>query len=445
MILVKESHDSLLRQRLEALTETDKDYWSFKGNSSREHGHGLFQYPAMMVPQVARSVLEQACSVHPDIEHAGDPFSGSGTIMTESMMRGLAFSGTDINPLAVLLCRVKSGPFFNEALKRKAEELNARIDADRRRAVEIQFPGRDKWFGRDVQIALSQLRRAIREEEAIWARRFFWIALAESVRATSNSRTSTFKLHIRTQEDIEARNCDPLSVFKKVLARNLQHYEEQAKQLSEAGHLVRGHYQRHVSISIADIREVESQGECDIIVTSPPYGDNHSTVPYGQYSYLPLQWIDLHDIDNNIDTEYLASTHEIDRRSLGGSKRLRKTEAAHISERSPAFARYIGDLTGQPRDRALRVTAFFRDLDCCLAPILKGLCQGGLMVWTLGNRKVGGKRVPLDLILAELLQAQGTKLLCKLTRRISSKRMAPKNNIADTMSCETILVMRKAV
>lgn len=67
------------------------------------------------------------------------------------------------------------------------------------------------------------------------------------------------------------------------------------------------------------------------------------------------------------------------------------------------------------------------------------------MVWTLGNRKVGGQRVPLDTILSELLAAHRASLLCRLTRRISSKRMAPKNNITDTMSTEAILVMRKAL
>ena len=445
LIFVEEHHDSLLCQRLHALTESDKDYWSFKSNSRREYGHGLFQYPAMMVPQVARSLLEQACSVHPDIERVGDPFSGSGTILTESMMRGLSFSGTDINPLAVLLCRVKSGPFFIDTLKEKTEELSARIDSDSRWEVEVRFPNRDKWFNRDVQIALSTVSRAIREEEALWARRFFWVALAETARATSNSRTSTFKLHIRTQEDIKGRMCDPVGAFKKVLSRNLQHYEEQAKRLSESGQLVHGHYKRDVAVSLADIRHVERQMESDIIVTSPPYGDNATTVPYGQYSYLPLQWVDLDDIDDTIDTDCLVSTHEIDARSLGGSKRVKKSEADHIRDRSPAFSNYVKSLDGQPRDRALRVTAFFRDLDNCLDPILKGLRRGGLMVWTLGNRNVGGKRVPLDRILSELLQAHDAKLLCKLTRRISSKRMAPKNNIADTMSSETILVMRKAM
>jgi len=445
LIRVDGCHDELLRQRLDALTEVDKDYWSFKGNSRREYGHGLFQYPAMMVPQMVQAVLEQACAVHPDIERVGDPFAGSGTVMTESMMRGLAFSGIDINPLAVLLCRVKSGPFLVDALKDKSKDLYARIDEDFRGEIEISLPNRDKWFSRDVQLALSKVRRAIRKEDAVWARRFFWVALAETVRATSNSRTSTFKLHIRTREDIEERVCDPVGTFNRVLERNLQLYARQASRLSEFGRLVLGSYQNDVAVSLADIRSVDEQVQSDIIVTSPPYGDNTTTVPYGQYSYLPLQWVDLEDIDSAIDPDCLISTYEIDSHSLGGCKRVKKPEEDYIRDRSPAFADYIKSLDGQPRDRALRVTAFFRDLNSCLDPILKGLRRGGLMVWTLGNRKVGAARVPLDRILADLLRANDATLLCKLTRRISSKRMASKNNIADTISSETILVMRKAV
>jgi hypothetical protein len=445
VIAIDEHHDTLLHQRFYALTKKDVDYWSFKFNSRREYGHGLLQYPAMMVPQVVRAVLEQACSVHPDIERIGDPFSGSGTVMTESMLRGLSFSGADINPLAILLCRVKSGPFYVTALNQKAKELNYRIDSDKRWAIEAQFPNREKWFKREAQISLSKIRRAIRHEGALWARRFFWVCLAETARATSNSRTSTYKLHIRTQDDLDSRTCDPAGVFKKVLARNIDHYKTQAERLSESGQLVAGRYQSDVALSLGDVRNIEGQQECDIIITSPPYGDNATTVPYGQYSYLPLQWIDLHDIDHNIDANYLVSTHEIDTRSLGGSKRVLQSDMDALCDRSKAFSNYISKLLDQPRDRALRVTAFFRDLDSCLDPILGTLSPGGLMAWTLGNRKVGGRRVPLDKILAELLSNYGAKVLFEVTRRISSKKMAPKNNIADTMSNETILVMRKEV
>src|SRR5690606_3929916 len=137
-----------------------------------------------------------------------------------------------------------------------------------------------------VQVALSKVRRAIRAEDALWARRFFWVALAETARATSNSRTSTFKLHIRTQEDIESRTCDPVGIFKKTLARNIQHYEEQATKLSESGQLVRGHYQKDITVSLADVRKIKGKADLDIVVTSPPYGDNATTVPYGQYAQL---------------------------------------------------------------------------------------------------------------------------------------------------------------
>ena len=256
---------------------------------------------------------------------------------------------------------------------------------------------------------------------------------------------STYKLHIRTREDIEERVCDPINVFNKVLVHNLVIFEELAKRLSESGQLVSGHYRQGTEIALADIRQAEGRAEQDILITSPPYGDNTSTVPYGQYSYLPLQWLDMGDIEANIDENYLASTSEIDARSLGGSRRVKKIEVDSISDRSQAFACYIKSLDGQPHDRASRVSAFFRDLDNCLDPILKYLRPGGLMIWILGNRKVGGKRVPLDRVLTDLLQAHDAKLLCELTRQISSKRMAPKNNIADTMSSETILVMRKAL
>jgi site-specific DNA-methyltransferase (cytosine-N4-specific) len=105
-------HNAMLKEKLQALTEKDKDYWSFRGNANRGYGHGFFQYPAMMVPQVSKAIINKIMEVHPDIQTISDPFAGSGTVMTECMLRGLSFSGIDINPLAILLCHVKSGPFY---------------------------------------------------------------------------------------------------------------------------------------------------------------------------------------------------------------------------------------------------------------------------------------------------------------------------------------------
>lgn len=400
-----------------------------------------------MVPQAVRAVLQQMCVVHPEIESVSDPFAGSGTVLTESMLKGLNFCGTDINPLAILLCRVKSGPFFVDALAEKVLQIIARIEADFRTGIDVNFTNRDKWFEPNVQIKLSQIRRAILREDALWARRFFWVGLAETVRLTSNSRTSTFKLHVRPKSEIRInkRNCDPISIFKKAIIRNLCHLKEQAECLVKAGHLNRGHYRMDLDVKLGDTRHVEAPNSSDIVLTSPPYGDNTSTVPYGQYSYLALQWVQLSDIGLEVDPEVLRSTSEIDRRSLGGSKRITTTEKDALADSSPAFRRYILGLKDQPPDRVNRVVAFFRDLNVCLPPILNSLRAGGLMAWTLGNRKVGGKKVPLDKILSELLAVHNASLVCRVQRQICSKRMALKNSVAETMSSEAIMVMRKAV
>jgi hypothetical protein len=66
-----------------------------------------------------------------------------------------------------------------------------------------------------------------------------------------------------------------------------------------------------------------------------------------------------------------------------------------------------------------------------------------VMVWVLGNRRVGGRSVPLDAILGDLLRGRGAKRITEVRRRIPSKRMAVRNSVAATMANEMIVVFRK--
>ncbi|MDZ4821424.1 MAG: site-specific DNA-methyltransferase [Planctomycetota bacterium] len=378
-----------------------------------------------------------------------DPFAGSGTALTEAMMRGLDFDGQDINPMAVLLCKAKVIPFFDVALNEKQLQIVAAAKSDRKCSIECNFVGRQKWFKPGVCLELSRVRRAIRSESSLWARRFFWIALAETVRLTSNSRTSTFKLHIRSQSDIDSRSSSPLAVFEQVAKRNVDLLRAQKIVLEEAGHLDRGRYLGTVNVNIANSVAtspvVGTKQRFDILVTSPPYGDNASTVPYGQHSYLPLQWIDLKDIDPAIDTTCLSTTHEIDHRSLGGSRKNTKAAVVSLRDRSAALSDTLDGLKDAPKDRTSRVVAFCRDLDKSLDPVIKAMRSDAVMIWILGNRRVGGKVVPLDRILSELLIDRGARAVTILKRDIPSKRMAVRNNVAATMRTESIVVLRKGL
>ena len=118
---IAETRDADLCRRVSAYTQEDADYWSFRGNGAREHSHGYFQYPAMMVPEMISDLIRTIIEVKPSTKAIYDPFAGSGTVMTEAMLQGRDFLARDINPLAVLLCKVKRGPFFPDAMREKAE------------------------------------------------------------------------------------------------------------------------------------------------------------------------------------------------------------------------------------------------------------------------------------------------------------------------------------
>ena len=214
--------------------------------------------------------------------------------------------------------------------------------------------------------------------------------------------------------------------------------------LKERGFISNGQYKGNIDIQLKDSMAPDSSKceEYDLLVTSPPYGDNVTTVPYGQYSYLPLQWIDFKDIARNTNNGWLKSTHEIDSRSLGGSKRKANEWIETLSYQSPTYHNFILSLNGD--NRSQKVTAFCRDFYLCLDPILYTLKPNAFMFWTLGNRCVAGKVVPMDDILRDFLESKGAVFVEKIRRIIPSKRMAIKNNIAETIKAETVLVMRKA-
>ena len=398
----------------------------------------------MMVPEMQRVLIENLVRVSGGAT-VFDPYVGSGTTLSEAMLQGLDFHGVDINPLAILLCRTKSGPFHCDALERHAASVVDIASADRRNTLEISYDNWRKWFPVGPARELSRLRRAIRTLPTLQARRFFWVALAETVRRTSNSRTSTVKLHMRSSEELRTRKISPLAVFEQVVDRNLDSFREYADILWEKDLLQRGFYVGTVTVDLADACDMPLYDVgFPVLVTSPPYGDNPTTVTYGQHSFLPLHWIDLEDIDPGIDAAILDTTWEIDRRSLGGVARGVWADIPQLVERSAGLAGILRELEDEPADRRRRVATFWRDFDVALGAIMDNLEPGALMAWTVGSRRVGGRTVPMDRILRELFRSRGVSLVTTVKRTIPTlkKRMASRNATADTINSERVLIFQ---
>ncbi|MGB9123537.1 MAG: DNA methyltransferase, partial [Candidatus Angelobacter sp.] len=71
------------------------------------HTHDYYRYPARFSPEFVRSVITS-------FSHRGDtvidPFMGGGTTAVEALAAGRNFIGSDLNPLATFITKVKTTP-----------------------------------------------------------------------------------------------------------------------------------------------------------------------------------------------------------------------------------------------------------------------------------------------------------------------------------------------
>lgn len=435
---------SAVRERLAAV-ELRASEGEFSG-TAQLGGPVIYRYPAVMMPEFQRAVLEAVAPAGIDPVRTLDPFVGSGTTMCEASLRGFPFVGVDVNPLAVLISRVKAGPYHLSAFRQATDDA-VRSARRAKSEVRLEFASRDKWYRHDVQVDLSRLRRAIEREGHAPTRRFLWVVLAETARLCSNSRLTTVKLHIRKADELD-RTLRPIEVFDRVASANLVGLDSWCRDLAASGGLRAGNWlDSEVSLVHGDVRCEDtlasvSAAKFGLVLTSPPYGDNRSTIPYGEASYLPTQWIDPQDLGVEAVP---GNAFVVDASSLGGSRVGALDAIPDLATRSPSFARTSSALKAQPVDRIKRVAGFVRDLEVAIDRIQATLEDRSWQVWTVGSRTVGGVQVPLAEILVELQAHHGARHVATLTRPLpSQRRAAARNDRAPRMSDEQVVVLQNA-
>lgn len=413
-----------------------------KNADRREDLHRLFAYPAMMVPAAQYAVIDAVASCLPKKVRAIDPFMGSGTSLLTCAEFGFNAFGQDINPLAVLLSKAKTCVYNIDGLRKACQRALKGIESDCKETIEVDFKNINKWFNRDVQIGLSKIRRSIIREKDGAIRSFLWIALSEVIRIGSNDRTSTFKLHMRSAKEIEQRRVNVIEEFKLLVERGIKDAELYQEKLQLTSNRKRAVYQKRMRAEWGDSKsEIVADGlKFDLLVSSPPYGDNHTTVTYGQTSYLPLQWIAPGDLSCSYD--YLRTTQEIDRRSLGGVLKQKDIieQAALVLEKSPALKEFFTSIPREQQSKYYKTLSFWIDFDLCLSNIAPRMKKGAFYIWTIGNRFVGNREIPNDEILIDMMAARNVKLFERAERRIYNKKQPKRNNYSRTMEKEHILI-----
>lgn len=406
-----------------------------------ENMHRLFMYPAMMVPAAQSAIVQVFSDILPPNTYAIDPFMGSGTSLLSCIEFGFNVFGQDINPFAVLLSKAKTATYDILKLRSILDNIKEYIANDNSTTIDVSFSSIDKWFSTEAQISFSKIRRAINMEKDINYRYFFWVLMSETIRIGCNDRTSTFKLHRRSFEELQHRNVNVIQKFLSIASCGISDYELFSNKLKMKHNASKLDFRGKAEIVWGNTQiGINSNKKFRLLLSSPPYGDNHTTVTYGQTSYLPLQWIPSDDIECPYD--YLRTTQEIDRQSLGGRTDNKNLEMKRILlfEKTKHLKDFYKNIPDEETVKYGKTISFIADFDESLRNIIGVMSDDAYYIWTIGNRFVGGREIPNSEILQDLMEYYGINLFFKAERQIFNKKQANKNNYSRTMEKEQIMI-----
>ena len=404
------------------------DRWSFWDADTKEYTHGYHTYPAVMIPQVCRTLIKE-------YRPAGrfsllfDPYMGSGTTLVEGAVAGVDTIGTDLNPLARMMSRVKTTHYDVEQIENQLhsiilsccvyseEKVN---DRNFDRISNYSF-----WYSEGVLLKLSYLSQVIDELSSNID--FFNLVLAETVRESSFTRNGEFKRFRMKEESIKKFNPDVFKLFEQKAKRNILGLSNFNKLSNNA---VANICDFNTTLGIPD--SIIKDGDVDMVITSPPYGDSRTTVAYGQFSRWANEWFGF------------ANAGNLDSLLMGGKK------ASEELFSTDSLRSTLDTIRSLDEKRYYEVVSFLNDYWMSMKNVAKSVRDGGVVCYVVGNRTVKGVQINLDYYTAEMFEKCVFKHVKTIVRSIPNKRMPSKTSPTNepgkkvsTMTNEFIVILRK--
>ena len=468
------------KKLISILKKLPNNYWDFKNENTKEYTHSIHSYPAVMVSPISRNIINIVNKVM-KVDSLFDPFSGSGTVLVEGMLANIkTVYGNDINPLAIFISNVKTNKLNIHELKKEVSILLEDINNDYNENIDFyeradeyckknlqlditskngwgdnapqylreyinlnkinfevpNFKNIGYWFKPRVILQLQMIKNHILTIKNKNIRNFVFVAFSELVRLVSNRRNGEFKMFRMLSAKVENFTPNVLKEFNVILENNVK------KMHSFVEACLKNNSISEVKIffnNVVDLFDIPDLS-IDLVITSPPYGDSRTTVAYGEYSRLSLQWLDLFELS---EREIMM----IDKTLMGGTKFKNGFEFSIPSKTLNKSLEFIKNID---LERAGDVYSFYLDLEKAISSIAQKTKKDGYQFWVVGNRTVKGELLKTDKIIIEIASQYNMDYVYTIDRNIINKAMpslnSPTNVVgkkSKTMCNEHIVILRK--
>jgi site-specific DNA-methyltransferase (cytosine-N4-specific) len=394
--------------------------WSFKDSDTQYLTHGLHPYPARMIPQIAGRLIELYLD---DAKKAviADVFCGSGTVNVEASLRGFKSIGIDINPFAVLLSSAKLTKLdglknlhtVRRQFAKRIEEYEGGIPK-----LVPEYKNIEHWFKRDAIDKLSYLKGIIKSRRRGDLRKLLWIAFANTLMRSSNvDWKSSRYIRVLPSEKLRFHNPHVFLHFQNSLIDLERRIERYSANKREDALIIRADARR---LPLAD-------NSVDIVITSPPYGEERNTIPYVRWSKLFLLWLGMASQD-------IAT---LEKQALGGEVGVQIRRDDIPSKTFWATAEYVS------KDRIRETIPFMKDYVATLKEMKRILRAKAMCCIVIGHRSISRNVLDMGKVTQEIGDYIGLRPE-NLYRRLIPKKMIPWSTpTGQTILDESIVILKK--
>ncbi|MGB8781256.1 MAG: DNA methyltransferase [Candidatus Bathyarchaeia archaeon] len=353
--------------------------------------HGIHPYAAKFIPQVPAKIIEECVNERHTVL---DPFCGSGTTLLEAYIRGIRSIGFDVNPIAVMVSRVKTTKLSKEdwdSIESAVLSIQAKLKAkDYSENWIPRIPKIDHWFHNNISMDLGLIAGELKKIDNVKARNFLEVVFSSIIVSVSNQESETRFAAIDKNlgsdivQTLFLRKVKSMSKKLKELSSQLENKRVESK------------------VFLADTRTMTKYiplRSIDLVGTSPPYLNSYD---YYLYHKFRIYW-------------------------LGFDKEVTNVENVKHLELGSRF--HYSGTNGRSVDE------FRHEMKECFSEIAKVTKLGKLIFVLVGDSIVRKKFIEMDKFYEEICKEIGLPLVAKtsyllrdITRSFKSQNAALKNS-----------------
>lgn len=241
--------------------------------------HDYFRYYGKFPSTVAAQLLEQFPAPKDGV--LLDNFVGSGTSLVEASLRGIESVGIDINPLAVLSCKVKTAIYNTNNLEKTFVQLSNDFFNFNTNLLSIDLPEQSflqKWFQENIVTDLVKLREIILAIVDEKERDFFVLAFLAIIRRVSKAYDGEVRPHINKKK--RQRNVfEAFSKKVKDMIKSQKEFNVAFANRKEGASILAN--------SMEDYSHQLQKGNYWLVISHPPYLNCFDYLPVFN---LELEW-----------------------------------------------------------------------------------------------------------------------------------------------------------